>query len=100
MILNSNLVRTPCGSSAERPRVFIDPIISLILPGSHSSTSAVKELASVGLVANSAIPITRSNALEPTNISEVYGAFAISGAFWSNAGAFGVSFVEAKVIDP
>ena len=99
-IVKVELSRTPIERGAERPESSLDSRFAILLPGSYSSSSALAQLAVCGLVANSTIPIARTMAVNTANTAAMYGAFAIRGAFRSNAGAFGISFAEAKVMDP
>ena len=99
-IVKVELSRTPIERGAERPESSLDSRFAILLPGSYSSSSALAQLALCGLVANSTIPIARTMAVNTANTAAMYGAFAIRGAFRSNAGAFGISFAEAKVMDP
>lgn len=86
-----------CPSLGQQPsaRPSIGPVRSLLLPGAHSSTSALKQLAALALAANSTALVARSRGTQAVGS---YGAFA--STIKSNAGAFSISAAEARVMDP
>jgi len=75
---------------------------SFALPGPFYTRCNLKELVFRAWVTKSAVPISRWDVRRTrgTHTSAAYGAFVSSGAFSSDAAAFGISRTEASGLEP
>ena len=83
--------------------VYISQKLHIQLPGPSRTLSGLRELVIRGHVTNQRAPISRWDVeadIRAVKASATYGAFLAPDTFSFDASAFGISRIEARVLDP